>query len=70
MNREIKFRGKSANGWVYGFPFKTNHQHHTPDLWYIVSDLFDNKQYGSNSFINVNPKSIGLYTSLLDKNKS
>lgn len=69
MNRIIKFRGKCPGGWVYGLPFKSNSQHHTPDLHFIVTDLYNpNGGYGGNTFVNVNPKTVGQYTGLEDRN--
>ena len=53
---------------MYGIPFKTNHEHHTPDLWFMITDMYDPKRYGSNTPINVNPDTISQFTGLTDKN--
>lgn len=56
MNREIKFRGKHLNKWVYG---------------YLLKNIDDNKYYISVSldqFYQVKEETIGQYTGLKDKN--
>lgn len=56
MNREIKFRGKHSNKWLYG---------------YLLKSVDDNKCYISVSldqFYQVKEKTIGQYTGLKDKN--
>jgi uncharacterized phage protein (TIGR01671 family) len=56
MNREIKFRGKHSNKWIYG---------------YLLKSIDDNKYYISVSldqFYQVKEETIGQYTGLKDKN--
>lgn len=56
MNREIKFRGKHSNKWLYG---------------YLLKSVDDNKCYISVSldqFYQVKEETIGQYTGLKDKN--
>lgn len=56
MNREIKFRGKHLNKWIYG---------------YLLKNIDDNKSYISVSldqFYQVKKETIGQYTGLKDKN--
>ena len=56
MNREIKFRGKHSNKWIYG---------------YLLKNIDDNKCYISVSldqFYQVKEETIGQYTGLKDKN--
>ncbi len=56
MNREIKFRGKHLNKWVYG---------------YLLKNIDDNKSYISVSldqFYQVKEETIGQYVGLKDKN--
>ena len=56
MNREIKFRGKHSNKWIYG---------------YLLKNIDDNKSYISVSldqFYQVKEETIGQYTGLKDKN--
>lgn len=56
MNREIKFRGKHSNKWIYG---------------YLLKSIDDNKYYISVSldqFYQVEEETIGQYTGLKDKN--
>ncbi len=56
MKREIKFRGKHLNKWIYG---------------YLLKNIDDNKYYISVSldqFYQVKEETIGQYTGLKDKN--
>jgi uncharacterized phage protein (TIGR01671 family) len=56
MNREIYFRGKHNNKWVYG---------------YLLKDVNDNKFYisvSTDQFYQVKNNTIGQYTGLKDKN--
>ena len=56
MNREIKFRGKHLNKWIYG---------------YLLKNIDDNKYYisvSSDQFYQVKEETIGQYTGLKDKN--
>ena len=56
MNREIKFRGKHSNKWIYG---------------YLLKNIDDNKYYISVSldqFYQVKEETIEQYTGLKDKN--
>lgn len=56
MNREIKFRGKHSNKWIYG---------------YLLKSIDDNKYYISVSldqFYQVKEETISQYTGLKDKN--
>lgn len=56
MNREIKFRGKHLNKWIYG---------------YLLKNIDDNKYYilvSLDQFYQVKEETIGQYTGLKDKN--
>lgn len=56
MDREIKFRGKHLNKWIYG---------------YLLKSIDDDKYYISVSldqFYQVKEETIGQYTGLKDKN--
>lgn len=56
MEREIRFRGKHLNKWIYG---------------YLLKNIDDNKYYISVSldqFYQVKEETIGQYTGLKDKN--
>ena len=69
MNREIKFRGKSIDEWVYGMLCKVNEgdtEHGEPIKYKIQTD---EKEYGEyvNCFI-TDENTIGQYTGLHDKN--
>lgn len=70
MNREIKFRGLSKDGWVYGFLFlshATGEYKITRSNGWIPS--YNNPDEGeSTEYINVHPLTIGQYTGLKDKN--
>lgn len=56
MNREIKFRGKNKfyNNWFYGYLIKEE------DKYFITKN--------SSEFYQIDPKTIGQYTGLKDKN--
>lgn len=60
MNREIKFRGKKVNNdeWMYGYYYVKTHRH------IILMDFGD---YYARA--EVDPKSVGQYTGLKDKNE-
>ena len=60
MNKEIKARGMSVNGWVYGYciVIQGDFGNATP----IIYDLKTNK------FIPVEEKTVGRYTGIKDKN--
>lgn len=69
MNREIKFRGKSIDEWVYGMLCKVNEgdtEHGEPIKYKIQTE---EKEYGEyvQCFI-TDEKTIGQYTGLHDKN--
>ena len=69
MNREIKFRGKSIDEWVYGMLCKVNEgdtEHGEPIKYKIQTE---EKEYGEyvNCFI-TDENTIGQYTGLHDKN--
>lgn len=69
MNREIKFRGKSIDEWVYGMLCKVNEgdtEHGEPIKYKIQTD---EKEYGEyvNYFI-TDENTIGQYIGLHDKN--
>lgn len=69
MNREIKFRGKSIDEWVYGMLCKVNEgdtEHGEPIKYKIQTD---EKEYGEyvNCFI-TDENTIGQYIGLHDKN--
>lgn len=56
MNRKIKFRGKNnfSNNWFYGYLTKEE------DKYFITKN--------SSEFYQIDPKTIGQYTGLKDKN--
>ena len=56
MNREIKFRGKNkfSNNWFYGYLTKEE------DKYFITKN--------SSEFYQIDPKTLGQYTGLKDKN--
>ena len=66
MNREIKFRGKRLdNGeWVYG---NLQQQAVNNEEWYITSITSPFNEFLNESHI-INPKTVGQYTGLKDKN--
>lgn len=69
MNREIKFRGKSEDEWVYGMLLKVNEgdaEHGEPYNYLIQTD---EKEYGEyeKCFI-TDDHTIGQFTGLHDKN--
>ena len=71
MSREIKFRGKDAKTgeWVYGYYAKLPHPLTAFLKDYIVISGFDDKrESGYQDFILVEPKTIGQFTGLKDKN--
>jgi len=55
--KEIKFRGLSKNGWIYGMP--------TYDLKYI----FNEDQVDSPDNYEVDPETVGQSTGIKDKNR-
>ena len=69
MNREIKFRGKSIDEWVYGMLCKVNEgdtEHGEPIKYKIQTDEKEDGEY-VNCFI-TDENTIGQYTGLHDKN--
>ncbi len=68
--REIKYRGLSKNGWAYGLPYYS----HGTGEWKISRSngwqpSYNNPDEGeSTEWINVDPKTIGQFTGLTDKN--
>lgn len=68
MNRTIKFRGKRTdNGeWVYGDLFKSHSEHHSPSTS-IATDEFHPVGYGSKTWYEVIPETVGQFTGLHDK---
>lgn len=66
--RIIKFRGKRVdNGeWVYGDLFRSHPEHHSPSVS-IATDEFHPVGYGSRTFYEVVPESVGQFVGLLDK---
>lgn len=69
MNREIKFRGKSIDEWVYGMLCKVNEgdtEHGEPIKYKIQTD---EKEYGEYvQYFITDENTIGQYTGLHDKN--
>ncbi len=62
--REIKFRGLSDNGWIYGSLLSTKGNEYIYDVDY--GDLADfDFGYG---FTEIKPNTLGQYTDLKDKN--
>lgn len=66
MNREILFRGKDASGvlnylWQYGSLDNSN-----PEAMFPI--IIRRDRYGNKMLIEVNPKTVGQYTGLKDKN--
>lgn len=69
MNREIKFRGKSIDEWVYGMLLKVNEgdTEHGEPLKYSIQT--DEKEYGEyNKYFITDDNTIGQFTGLHDKN--
>ena len=68
-NRTIKFRGmrKDNNEWVYGDLFTSHSEHHSPNVS-IATDEFHPVGYGSKTFHEVKPETVGQFTGLTDKN--
>lgn len=69
MNREIKFRGKSIDEWVYGMLIKVNEgdTEHREPLKYSIQT--DEKEYGEyNKYFITDDNTIGQFTGLHDKN--
>ncbi len=67
--REIKFRGKSIDEWVYGFLLRTNKfdLEHGEDIKYSIQT--DNREQGEyEKYFITNDDTIGQYTGLKDKN--
>ena len=66
MNREIKFRGKRVDNdeWVYG---NLQQQAVNNEEWYITSITSPFNEFLNESHI-INPKTVGQYTGLKDKN--
>jgi YopX protein len=56
MNKEMKFRGLSKKGWLYGMP--------TYDFFYI----FNKEQLDSADNYRVKPETVGQFTGLQDAN--
>ena len=69
MNREIKFRGKSIDEWVYGMLCKVNEgdtEHGEPIKYKIQTE---EKEYGEYiCYFITAEETIGQYTGLKDKN--
>ena len=69
MNREIKFRGKSIDEWVYGMLCKVNEgdtEHGEPIKYKIQTE---EKEYGEYiCYVITVEEKIGQYTGLKDKN--
>lgn len=70
--REIKFRGKSDNDWVYGMLIKINpndcgeHGEFKDNKYMIQSDELEMGEY--NKYFITDDDSVGQYTGLHDKN--
>ncbi len=60
MNREIKFRGMTNNGWVYGYYLAMQ------DDFGIATPTIYN--LNTNKFIPVEEETVGQYTGIKDKN--
>ena len=60
MNREIKFRGMSVNGWVYGYYLVMQ-----DDFGSATPTIYDLK---TNKFTPVEEETVGQYTGIKDKN--
>ena len=57
--REILFRGKQADRWIYGSPiFQDN---------YVLIRFWNSEEFGYEDYV-VIPETIGQYTGLTDKN--
>lgn len=59
MNREIKVRGMSVNGWVYGYCIVMQ-----DDFGNVTPTIYNLK---TNKFIPVEEETVGRYTGLKDK---
>ncbi len=69
MKRVIKFRGQRIdnNEWAYGDLFTSHSEHHSPNVS-IATDEFHPVGYGSKTFHEVKPETVGQFTGLTDKN--
>ncbi len=67
--RAIKFRGKRVdnNDWVYGDLFTSHEEHHSPSVS-IASNKFNPLGYGSKTWHQVHPETVGQFTGLIDRN--
>lgn len=69
--REIKFRGKSDNDWVYGYLLKVDEWHqaeHEHFDYFIQTDNIKDEEY--ECFYITDNNTIGQYTGLKDKKRS
>jgi uncharacterized phage protein (TIGR01671 family) len=72
--REIKFRGQRVNTkeWVYGYYLKL-HTFAKNEIHYIVPfntelvSIYHKRHFHWDDLVEVNPKTVGQYTGLLDK---
>lgn len=67
--RDIKFRGKSDNDWVYGFLMKVDdidQAEHDKFDYFIQTDKVEDEEY--KKFYITDNNTIGQYTGLHDKN--
>ena len=62
--RDLKFRGLSKNGWVYGCPVKDK----DGEMLFFTGEYFLGGHYVQYESIEVDPETIGQFTGLLDKN--
>ena len=67
--RDIKFRGKSENDWVYGFLMKIDdieQPEHDKFDYFIQTDKVEDEEY--KKFYITDNNTMGQYTGLKDKN--
>ncbi len=69
--REIEFRGKSEDEWVYGMLLKTeddDYGEHGKEHFNYLIQTEENKEFERNQYYITNDSTIGQYTGLKDKN--